>query len=151
ACARLIPTRRTCASTGRLRERQHLARSSLSALDRCPAHCPHTRTEHGWAERVEFGPCVRRTGALLFHEALSAPPCSSCRQLRHQIFADARPAERADGEADGAAHRFIQIGQALVEVDVPAAFAADERLLRRDRGGRACVRTNTAIETEVVD
>src|SRR5208337_5556950 len=30
----------------------------------------------------------------IFHEALSAPPCSSCRQLRHQIFAEDRKSTR---------------------------------------------------------
>ena len=46
---------------------------------------------------------------------------------RTRFAADAWPAERADGEADRAAHRLVEIGQALVEIDVPAPLAAHER------------------------
>src|SRR5208337_3964105 len=71
-------------------------------------------------------------------------------KLRHQVGADLRAAERADGEADGAAQSLVEVGQAFVEIDIPAPFAPYERLPRQDRGRRTCVRTDAAMDTEVV-
>jgi hypothetical protein len=44
------------------------------------------------------------------------------RELSDEIRPDARPAEWADGEADRAAFRLIEIRQALVEIDIPTSL-----------------------------
>src|SRR5271154_4795146 len=46
------------------------------------------------------------------------------REFSDEIRRDARPAERADGDADRAAFRLIEIRQTLVEIDVPTPLAA---------------------------
>ena len=55
------------------------------------------------------------------------------REFPDEIRPDARPAEWADGEADRAALRLVEIRQALVEIDIPTSLAAHEGLFLENR------------------
>src|SRR5271154_3053811 len=71
------------------------------------------------------------------------------REFSDEIRPDARPAERADGEADRAAFRLVEIRQALVEIDIPTSLAAHEGFFLENRVRGACVRADAAVDTEI--
>src|SRR5271154_1424605 len=71
------------------------------------------------------------------------------REFSDEIRPDARPAEWADGEADRAAFRLVEVRQALVEIDIPTSLAAYEGLFLENRVRGACVRAHAAVDTEI--
>ena len=61
------------------------------------------------------------------------PKLAPLREFRDEVRPDLGSTERAHGETQRAAQVLVEVRQALVEVDVPAALAPHELLLVDDR------------------